>query len=122
MGSVDLLRFLVFPLLSASSPRALNDAFFSLRVREVAASGLRGEDTAGRCSSSRRVVGRAERAVIGEGCWISAIATGFGRMKLHSKMSVGPGDGLTHAGALEVSARFCSAQNRRVLLLVSSGI
>ena len=87
MGSVDLLRFLVFPLLSASSPRALNDAFFSLRVREVAASGLRGEDTAGRCSSSRRVVGRAEGAVTGEGCWISAIATGFGRMKLYSKIS-----------------------------------
>ena len=87
MGSVDLLRFLVFPLLSASSPRALNDAFFSLRVREVAASGLRGEDTAGRCSSSRRVVGRAGGAVTGEGCWVSAIATGFGGMKLSSKIS-----------------------------------
>ena len=84
MGSVDLLRFLVLPLLSASSPRALNDAFFSLRVREVAASGLRGEDTAGRCSSSRRVVGRVGGGggVVGggggavtEGCWVSAIAT-----------------------------------------------
>ena len=87
MGSVDLLRLLVFPLLSASSPRALNDAFFSLRVREVAASGLRGEDMAGRCSSSRRVVGRVGGAVTGEGCWISDIATGFGRMKLSSKIS-----------------------------------
>ena len=85
MGSVDLLRFLVLPLLSASSPRALNDAFFSLRVREVAASGLRGEDTAGRCSSSRRVVGRVGGAVT-EGCWVSAIATRSGRMKLYSKI------------------------------------
>ena len=83
MGSVDLLRFLVLPLLSASSPRALKDAFFSLRVREVAASGLRGEDTAGRCSSSSRVVGRVGGAVTGEGCWASAIETGFGRMKLY---------------------------------------
>lgn len=73
MGSVDLLRFFVVPLLSASSPRALNVAFFSLRVREAAASGFRGEDTAGRCSSSRRAVGRAEGAVAGGGCWVSAI-------------------------------------------------
>ena len=74
VGSVDRLRFFVFPLLSASSPRALNVAFFSLRVREAAASGLRGEDTAGRCSSSRRAVGRAEGTVTGRGCWASAIA------------------------------------------------
>lgn len=73
MGSVDLLRFFVVPLLSASSPRALNVAFFSLRVREAAASGLRGDDTAGRCSSSRRAVGRAVGAVTGGGCWASAI-------------------------------------------------
>ena len=73
MGSVDLLRFFVVALLSASSPRALNVAFFSLRVREAAASGLRGDDTAGRCSSSRRAVGRAGGAITGGGCWISAI-------------------------------------------------
>ena len=73
MGSVDRLRFFVVPLLSASSPRALNVAFFSLRVREAAASGFKGEDTAGRCSSSSRAVGRAAGAVTGGGGWASAI-------------------------------------------------
>ena len=75
MGSVDLLRFFVVALLSASSPRALNVAFFSLRVREAAASGFRGEDTAGRCSSSRRAVGRTEGAMTVGGCWMSAIVS-----------------------------------------------
>lgn len=80
VGSVDLLRFFVVPLVSTSSPRALNVAFFSLRVREAAASGLRGEDTAGRCSSSRRAVGSAEGAVTegaGGGWWASAIVPGL---------------------------------------------
>ena len=77
MGSVDLLRFLVVPLLSPSSPRALNVAFFSLRVREAAASGFKGEDTAGRCSSSRRAVGKGEGAMTGGGCWASAIVLWF---------------------------------------------
>ena len=73
MGSVDLLRFFVVPLLSPSSPRALNVAFFSLRVREAAASGFKGEDIAGRCSSSRRAAGNGEGAMTGGGCWASAI-------------------------------------------------
>lgn len=73
MGSVDLLRFFVVPLLSASSPRALNVAFFSLRVREAAASGFNGEDTAGRCSSSSLAVGSAAGAVTGGEGWASAI-------------------------------------------------
>ena len=77
MGSVDLLRFFVVPLLSPSSPRALNVAFFSLRVREAAASGFNGEDIAGRCSSSRRAVGKGEGAMTGGDCWASAIVPLF---------------------------------------------
>lgn len=77
MGSVDLLRFFVVPLLSASSPRALKVAFFSLRVRDAAASGFKGDDIAGRCSSSRRAVGRGEGAMTGGGCWVSAIVPWF---------------------------------------------
>ena len=77
MGSVDLLRFFVVALLSASSPRALNVAFFSRRVREAAASGFKGEDIAGKCSSSRRAVGTGEGAMTGGGCWASAIVPCF---------------------------------------------
>lgn len=83
VGSVDLLRFFVVPLASASSPRALNVAFFSLRVREAAASGFRGDDIAGRCSSSRRAVGKAEGAMTGGDCWASAIVTSFLGVELH---------------------------------------